>query len=401
MTHEGLMEMIREENTPALRVLIVNDLMPDTGSIRWQNTLAGHWLAAGLEVTVFSLLGRPGIAMAAPPAGVAVLYGGGVAARLRYAARRGIPALLAAVGDTTVVVSSEVGWSMPLAYLFARLRGRSFVVMVQSVLEHSIRAWVPRWGRGLWRYCIRNADAVTAVSPGSADSVLRLGVPAGRVTVIAPGHDVDQVRRSARSSAARHVAGGGPVLVAVGELVEAKGYDVLLRAIAGVRARGFAARLVVLGEGPARRRLELLAGELGIADAVSLVGFVADPYPEMLAADLFCLSSRFEGFSLCLLEAMALGVPTVATDAAGGGPRALLDGGRLGDLVAPGSAEALERAIVGHLRRPEILRDRAAGGPEHARRFSPAASAEQYLGVFSRIARTPRAGRSSEHLGCD
>jgi glycosyltransferase involved in cell wall biosynthesis len=185
------------------------------------------------------------------------------------------------------------------------------------------------------------------------------------------------------------VVGDSPVLVSCAELSAGKGHDLLLRALAAVRARGHRARLVILGEGPERASLERLGADLGIADSVRLPGFVANPYPEMLAADLFCLASRFEGFGLALLEATALGVPILATDADGGGPRLLLDGGRLGALVPPNSVEALTEAIVRHLEQPEELRSRAAAGAAHARRFTTAAMAAAFQEVISRVARRP------------
>ena len=365
---------------------MVTDSMADNGSLRWATSLSRQWSATGSAVTIYSLLNRRGIPLASPPKGVLRVFGGGESERFRRALPRSVRGLIrAAANAQIIVVTGEVGLSVPLAYLVARARGLPFVIMVQSILDYSLEAWVPRWRRGVWRHCIRHADAVTAVSPGSADSVLRLGVPSDLVTILPPGREVDEVRRQGLAGGAKYVTGASPIVVAVGELAPAKGYDLLLRAVAKVRRRGHDLRLVILGEGGERAALERLATDLDISDAVQLPGFVADPYPEMVAADLFCLSSRVEGFSLCLLEALALNVPTVATDAIGGGPRALLDAGKLGDLIAADSVEALESAILRHLQHPELLRRRAVGGPDRARLFAPSASAAAYKELFCQL----------------
>jgi glycosyltransferase involved in cell wall biosynthesis len=376
-----------------ITIVVIDDAMSATGSVRWSNALAEQWAAAGLSVSKFALLDRRGVPLAQPPVGVPVTYGGNPGARLRRALPRSLPGLARAVARADLVlVASEVGFSLPLSYLACRTIGRPLVLMAMSVVDQSLSAWVPRRWRPLWGYCVRHADAVVGVSHGSAESVRRLGAPADRVSVVHCGVDVDQVVRRGRSSPPEVVVGDdSPVMVSCAELSAGKGHDLLVRALAGVRAQGHRARLVILGEGPERAALERLAADLGVADSVRLPGFVANPYPEVLAADLFCLASRFEGFGLALLEAMALGVPIVATDADGGGPRFVLEGGRLGALVPPNSVEALTGAIVRHLERPDELRSRTAAGVARARRFTPAVLATEFQEVFSRVTGRPAA----------
>jgi glycosyltransferase involved in cell wall biosynthesis len=118
----------------------------------------------------------------------------------------------------------------------------------------------------------------------------------------------------------------GRHIVAMGRLEPVKGFDLLLRAFAACRDRHPDWTLTILGDGKERQRLEALAKELGITAHVRLPGTVADPTPVLRRADLFVLSSRFEGFPNALLEAMALGVPVVATDCAGGIVRHDVDG---------------------------------------------------------------------------
>ena len=152
-------------------------------------------------------------------------------------------------------------------------------------------------------------------------------------------------------------------------------YRLKLRAFAALRGRR-PVRLVVLGEGPERDALERLAGELGVADDVSFHGFVANPFAFMARADAFVLSSAWEGLPNALIQARALGVSVVATDCPSG-PREILDGGELGDLVAVGDAEAMATALDAALER----------GPQPARpawvaRYDPIGVAERYLAVL-------------------
>jgi glycosyltransferase involved in cell wall biosynthesis len=379
-------------------LLIVDDALSATGSVRWVNTLAEQWIASGLSVRMFLLQDRPRGPVAAPARGVSLTFGGRRGVRLRGALPSSLPGVTREViRADLVLVPSEVSISLPLCYITCRTIGRRpLIIMAQSLMEASLSTWVPRRWRGLWLYCLRRADAVVAVSQESAESVRRVGVPSERVSVVHPGMNVDEVVRQAQSSSPQVVVTDEPVLLSCADLTIGKGHDLLIRALAMVRARGFRARLVILGEGSERASLEQLAADLDVADCVRLSGFVANPYPEMLAADLFCLASRYESFGLCLLEAMALEVPTLATDADGGGPRLLLDGGRLGSLVPPNSVEELAEAIVTHLKQPEVLRSRAAAGPAHVRQFTPEAGAAAYRDVFSQvIRRVPNTGETA------
>jgi glycosyltransferase involved in cell wall biosynthesis len=133
-------------------------------------------------------------------------------------------------------------------------------------------------------------------------------------------------------------------LLAVGRLGRQKGFDLLLRAFALARRRGLDASLLILGEGPARAELERLRGELDLDDVAALPGVAPNPYPALRHSDLFVQSSRYEGFPLVLLEALALGRPIVAA-ACLAGPAELLGEGA-GVLVPPGDTESLASAIL-------------------------------------------------------
>jgi glycosyltransferase involved in cell wall biosynthesis len=135
----------------------------------------------------------------------------------------------------------------------------------------------------------------------------------------------------------------------------------MIRAFAKVRAER-SCRLVILGEGGDRPKLEALTAELGLTQDVDLPGFQTNPFPFLVRAALFVLSSAWEGSPNVLTEAMALGTPVVSTDCPSG-PRELLDGGRLGPLVPVGDAEALANAILetlDHHLSAEILKSAVA-----------------------------------------
>jgi glycosyltransferase involved in cell wall biosynthesis len=134
---------------------------------------------------------------------------------------------------------------------------------------------------------------------------------------------------------------------------------------------------MILGEGKERSQCEALAKQLGIADDVKLPGFIANPYAYLHRAKLFVLSSRWEGSPNALTEAMALGIPVVATDCPSG-PHEILQGGRLGKLVAVGDADALAQAMVETIKHPPS----SSGLQAAVSSYTIEASTSEYLRVL-------------------
>jgi len=202
------------------------------------------------------------------------------------------------------------------------------------------------------------ADRIVAVSRGVADDLAAItGLRPERIRVVYNPVVFDRIA-TAGSAAVEHpwlAAKTGPVLVALGRLVDQKDFVTLIRAVARLAEE---CRLVILGEGPARPRLEALVGDLGMAGRVDLPGYVDNPYPAMRAADAFVLSSRWEGLPTVLIEALAFDTPIVATDCPSG-PREILDDGTWGRLVPPGDPVALAAAISAALVEPRVDRPRA------------------------------------------
>ena len=229
------------------------------------------------------------------------------------------------------------------------------------------------------RWLYPRADGVVAVSEGvAADLSGRLGVPRERISVIYNPVVTEELLALSRERVEHRWFGSGepPVVLAVGRLTRQKDYPTLLRAFRRLRA-GTRARLMILGEGEERERLQRLVGELGVEGDVEFVGFVRNPYAFMSRAAVLVLSSGWEGFGNVLVEAMACGTPVVSTDCPSG-PREILDGGRYGPLVPVGDDKALADALSRRLRLPaerDSLRARA-------RDFSVDVAANQYVALI-------------------
>jgi len=150
------------------------------------------------------------------------------------------------------------------------------------------------------------------------------------------------------------------LIVNVGSLTEQKDIQTTIKAFKKItECRD--AQLLILGKGEQRDGLIRLATTLGIEDSVHLPGFVDNPFAYMSEADVFVLSSRWEGFGHVIVEAMACGTPVVSTNCPGG-PAEILENGKYGALVPVGDTTALANAVVQLLENPlekEILLERA------------------------------------------
>ncbi len=259
-------------------------------------------------------------------------------------------------------------------------------VQIPPSIEWSRR--IP-FAKPAWVLAIRllypRAAAIVALSEGVRDDLAVL-VPraAKRLTVIhnaGVDETIDELAGQLLIGAPKR---DGPIIMACGRLTAQKGFDVLLNAFALARQR-YHSQLWLIGEGPLRESLEQLAVDLGIRDSIWFGGFHENPYRLMRAADVFVLSSRWEGFGNVIVEAMAVGTPVVATDCPHG-PGEIIRHGTNGLLVPPEDPEALAAAISDVLSDPRLGERLARGGRERARDFSAATIAETYGRLFVRVA---------------
>lgn len=236
---------------------------------------------------------------------------------------------------------------LPLSGVIGRLAGaltRRPIVYTEHNLQeryHPLTRWANLRTWGLQAGVIAVSDEVAR----SADRHAGGRVP---VRVIRNGIALDRVRPDpALGLATRRALGLGassPIVGTVAVFRAQKRLDLWLEAADLVRRRVPDARFLLVGDGPERPRLEALARERSLTDAVVFAGLKEDVRPYLAALDVFLMSSQFEGLPLALLEAMAMERGVVAT-AVGGVPEALASGGE-GLLVPPGSAEALAGAVV-------------------------------------------------------
>jgi len=220
--------------------------------------------------------------------------------------------------------------------------------------------------------CLPRYERVICVSEDLFEACLSFGVPASNCVLLENAIDAEEYRR-AKSIAEAKATLGFPtdslLIGAVGRLAPEKAFDVLMRSIRQLVDRGVDVRLVIVGEGDDRERLEGLVRELALQDRVRLSGWQSDVRSYFEAMDVFALSSLREGLPNVVLEAMALEVPVIATRIAGI-PRLIQDG-RNGFLVEPGDLVSLTRSLNGLLTNPG-LRDllRTAGRRTIETRYS-------------------------------
>ncbi len=238
-----------------------------------------------------------------------------------------------------------------------------------SRLKRRLRHFVERMLARAHRRIVTVSDAIQKYVRAE------VGIPAARLLTIHNGvSDAQHTSRPYRS-------GMPAVFITVGRLVAVKNYAMLLRAFADVVRLHPVSRLVVVGDGPERSALEALTDELGISGRVEFLGFRQDVQLLLQEADIFVLSSRYEGISIALLEAMRAGLPAIATRV--GGMAEVLVDGETGILVPGDHQEAMAQAMITLAQSP--AERRRLGDQGYARMrdsFSMSVMVERYLSVY-------------------
>jgi len=274
-------------------------------------------------------------------------------------------------------------WPLTIIGVLAhRMAGRSGKILIS---DHIHLISTPR-GQGIsglimqitMRLFYPLADVVVAVSQGVKEVTSNLsGLEPERINVIYNPIRIDHnPQTSVDSDIDDWWRQSELKIIAVGSLKAQKDFRTLIHSFAKV-CKKKDARLLILGEGAERASLETIILDLGLNKHVMLPGFKSDPYPYLKMADLFVLSSQYEGFGNVIVEAMACGTPVVATDCQAG-PVEILDSGKYGTLVPVGDPDALSEAILDSLDKPYDSQQLI----NRAKEFSVEVAAEKYLSLL-------------------
>lgn len=356
--------------------LIIPD-MRGGGAERVWLTLADEFLSHGISVDLV-LLEKAGELLSSVPRQAHLVsldtkrFRKAVYPLVKYFRREKPDAVLVAMWPLTVV-----------CVLASRLSGSGHAVAVSDhgilseFFKHSgfLKKALLRLSIGIF---YRLATARIAVSRGVANDLSKLGGLRADSIDVVYNPIVLQDAGNAGCDEAETIWGDRSKkrLLSVGSFKAEKNYHLLIRAFARLAAERDAV-LTIVGDGPLRRSMVDLVGELGLEERVKLPGFIQAPESFYRSADLFVLSSDHEGFGNVIVEALSRGLPVVSTDCPGG-PSEILDGGKYGELVPCGDTDGLALAMMRSLDKehdPDLLMMRA-------REFSPAIAADQYLQIL-------------------
>ena len=260
---------------------------------------------------------------------------------------------------TRVIVSVHT----PMSYDIGKSRKK-----LAKAIPLLVRAFYPK------------ADKIICVSNGVAQELInKYHLPKSKIQVIYNPVVTQDMFKKAEEPLDHpwFQPGQPPVILGIGRLTAQKDFETLIKAFALVRNKT-ETRLMILGEGPDRAKLEQFVKQLGLENDVCMPGFVDNPYKYMKHSSVFVLSSRWEGFGNVLAEALALGLPVVSTDCPSG-PAEILEGGKWGRLVPVGNHEALANAIL------EALNDERDKGVERAQEFSLDKIVDQYVDLLNEV----------------
>jgi glycosyltransferase involved in cell wall biosynthesis len=225
------------------------------------------------------------------------------------------------------------------------------------------------------------SDAVVAVSQGTKDALITM-VGASmekKCEVIYNPAQINLVRDSAEEEVDHPwFCSDNKIVIAAGRLSLQKDFSTLIKAFSGV-SDDPSVKLVILGEGECRKDLEILVSTLGLCDRVWMPGFISNPWKYFARADLFVLSSLWEGLPNVLIEALVCGVPIVATDCPSG-PFEILEGGRFGRLVPLGDIYGLCQAMKEKLYAEHRLDEKLWA--ESLMKFTPETVVARYMEVL-------------------
>jgi len=265
------------------------------------------------------------------------------------------------------------------AKFLARVSTRVIVTerLALSLVFRESRKWKDKILSFLMRFSYPKADAIVTVSKGAAKDLARItGIKEDSIRVIYnPTFDGEILRKS--SELVDHPwfrEKKSPIILGAGRLTNQKDFATLIRAFAEVREE-MEAKLIILGEGENRHELEELIKKLGVAEDIDMPGFVENPYKYMARADLFVLSSIYEGMPNVIVEALATGTPVIATDCPSGPKEVLPEEA----LVAVGDDKSMGKKIIELLQNRKELNKLLNNEKESLEQFRPENSLQRYM----------------------
>ena len=235
----------------------------------------------------------------------------------------------------------------------------------------------------------RTSSRIVGVSEKVASQVVREHkVPSSKISVVQNGVNPESFKpdalRRKHKRATLGIAEGETAFITIGRLVEEKDYPVLLKAAASLNRQGYNLRVLFAGDGPERNRLKSISSELGLAGRAVFLGTRHDIPGLLNAADVFCLSSYTEGSPMSIIEAMASGLPVVATSC--GGVAELVNDGQTGYLIPVKDHQALATAMARLVNDSSLVSNLGANARKiQMKNFSISAMADAYLAIYRQV----------------
>lgn len=279
------------------------------------------------------------------------------------------------LNGTVALAAHRIKYPYPVVLIEAI--HESSEILHHSGLEKLSRTLFLRWTYPL-------ATGIVAVSEDVAtDLRTNFNIKQG-LHVIHYGIDLEQIRLLAKEPVNHPwlcTPRQGSVIVACGRLVSQKGFSVLISAISKVSDD---VKLILIGDGEGKLSLERQIQQLGLHKRVDLVGYDRNPYRYIAKADIFVMPSLWEGLPIVLLEALALGIPIIASNCPTG-PRITLNEGKCGILVPPRDCNALSKSIKRLLSDNKLQKQLCFAAQNRAEDFSAQKSVNSYLNLLSKL----------------
>jgi GalNAc-alpha-(1->4)-GalNAc-alpha-(1->3)-diNAcBac-PP-undecaprenol alpha-1,4-N-acetyl-D-galactosaminyltransferase len=354
-----------------MKVTLLIYALDGGGAQRVMSILANYWARSGWDVTLILLIddSQPPFYPLVPevklrqlgiigdsPSGITLLKTGWSRMQiLRSAIVESKPNVMISFINTVNVLTSIASWNLNIPII---------------VSEHTYPAFtdVNKIWQLVMKWTYRHADRVALLTQSALPFY---PIAQGYRPIVIPNPVLTPVPEI--STVDGGSAGTGrllptPMLIAVGRLHEVKGFDLLLTAFSQIQAKYPDWHLTILGEGPMRSALEDLRSQLGLKDRVHFPGQVADVNAYLRQADIFVLSSRFEGFPMAICEAMACGLPVLAVNCLSG-PSDIIRDGIDGVLVPANDIDALASGIEDLIANPDKRQRLAQAAPQILERF--------------------------------